>query len=177
MEDFIATHGLHETGQSLAVETGAPLPEDLTAILNQAGGNTYANGFFRFVAPQSMRPYLALFNLHAEECYPFLKCAFGHLLFYQNEQYKVLDPVFNDVDVLGGKDELDFVLDIALCDRPALESTFMIDIYEQAYPSLGVPEIDEIYAFVPALGLGGNRSAENVKKSKMMVEMTILSQL
>ena len=66
MEDFIATHGLHETGQSLAVETGAPLPEDLTAILNQAGGNTYANGFFRFVAPQSMRPYLALFNLHSE---------------------------------------------------------------------------------------------------------------
>jgi hypothetical protein len=103
--------------------------------------------------------------------------AFGHLVFYHDEQYKLLDPVFNNIDSLGEKDELDFVMDIALCDRPALENTFMIDVYEQAFPDLGAPKLDEIYAFVPALGLGGDRLATNVKRSLMAVEMNILSQL
>jgi hypothetical protein len=176
METFVATHKLHEAGQPIVV-TDAAVPEELKALLNQVGTSTYANGFFRFVTPESMRQYLALFNLNQAECYPFLKCAFGHLLFYQDGEYKVLDPVFNSVDSLGGKEDFDFVLNIALCDRDALESTFMIDIYEQAFPTHGVAALDEIYAFVPALGLGGSRNAENVRKSNMLVEMNILSQL
>jgi hypothetical protein len=176
MEDFLATYDLFETGESLGI-VDAPLPADLIALLTQVGASSYANGFFRFVAPESMRDYCALFNLKPEECYPFLKLAFGHLVFYHDEQYKLLDPVFNNIDSLGEKDELDFVMDIALCDRPALENTFMIDVYEQAFPDLGAPKLDEIYAFVPALGLGGDRLATNVKRSLMAVEMNILSQL
>ncbi len=176
MENFIATHKLHEPGEPISIG-GADVPENLKALLNQVGTSSYAKGFFRFVTPESMRQYVALFNLNAEECYPFLKGAFGHLLFYQSDEFKVLDPVFNTVDSLGGKDDLDFILNIALSDRDALESTFMIDIFEQAYPRLGAPALDEIYAFVPALGLGGNRDAANVRKSNMLVEMNILSQL
>ena len=176
METFVATHKLHEAGQPVVI-TDAAAPEELTALLNQVGTSSYANGFFRFVAPQTMRQYLELFNLNSAECYPFLKCAFGHLLFYHDAEIKVLDPVYNTVDSLGGKEDFDFVMNIALCDREALESAFMIDVYEQTFSTLGVPALDEIYAFVPALGLGGNRSAENVKKSTMLVEMNILSQL
>ena len=89
----------------------------------------------------------------------------------------MLDPVHNCIDSLGGKDELDFVLDILLCDREGLINSFFIDAYEQSFGRLGAPQSDEVYAFVPALGLGGSRNPANVHKVKMEPQMMILAQI
>lgn len=163
----------------MQVELGeySGIPEQLTKMLLEANGSSYANGFFQFVSPAAFNEYLSLWKLDPAECFTFLKCAFGHLVFYHREQYKLLNPLFNSIEVLGEGKNIDFVMDIVLCDRPALENSFAIDIYEQVFPKIGAPGIDEIYAFVPPLGLGGNRNASNVQRRKMAVEMAILSQL
>jgi hypothetical protein len=155
----------------------ADVPEQLKTMLLEANGSSYANGFFRFVSPVVFNDFLSLWKLDPSECFTFIKCAFGHLIFYHRREYKLLDPLFNRVEVLGGQEKLGFVMDIVLCDRPALENSFAIDIYEQVFPRIGAPGIDEIYAFVPSLGLGGSRNASHVQKRQMAVEMPILSQL
>ena len=66
---------------------------------------------------------------------------------------------------------------VLLCDRQALENSFFIDLYEQVSERLGVPQLDEIYAFIPAIGLGGGRSVSHIQKVRMDEEMLILSRL
>jgi hypothetical protein len=173
MKGFLSTYALEKPGA--AIVAPADVPENLKAMLEQVGASAYANGFFRFVAPPAFDHYLELANIDPPAGHVFLKCAFGPLVFYHHGQYEVLNPIFNEVDKFG--EDLDFVMDIMLCDRPALESAFMLDIYEQAFPRIGPPDLDEMYAFVPALKLGGFRDAANVRRSKMDVEMQILLQL
>lgn len=176
MNTFSSTYPLYKAYNSrLFVDDG--LPNELKSTLSDVGGNSYANGFFSFLQPENFSDYCSLFNIKSDKCYPFLKCAFGHLIVYNDRQYKLLDPISNSVDVVGQEGNLDFVVNIVLCDRPSMENTFMIDVYEQAFPLLGAPQVDEIYAFVPALRLGGSRNPANVRKAKMAVEMAILTQL
>jgi hypothetical protein len=178
MKTFLSTHTLYEQGRTTTVtETEPGIPEDLAGMLVHANGNSYAGGFFRFIVPDAFRHYVAMWNLDPAECIPFLKCAFGHLIFYHQEQYKALNPIYNCIDVLGEGNELEFVMDIMLCDRQGLEHTFCIHLYEQLSERLGVPNLDEMYAFIPAIGLGGSRSADHVHKVNMNEEMRILSRL
>jgi hypothetical protein len=153
------------------------IPKELESLIVYACCNTYANGFFRFVQPYLFRNYLSLWSLDANKCIPFVKSAFGHLIFYHEQQYKLLNPIYNCIDKIGKMGDLDFVINILLCDREGLENSFLIDIYEQAFERLGAPKSDEIYGFIPAIRLGGTRSASNLKKMPMKNEMMILSQI
>jgi hypothetical protein len=176
MTTFLSTYALHSRGPAPTGDLG-DVPTELKDLFEQVGTSTYANAFFAFVAPETFEHYLELIDISPAEVRVFLKCGFGHLIFFHRQQYKALNPIFNDVDVLGEAGELDFVMDTMLCDRPAMENSFMLDVYEQSFPRLGPPDRDEIYAFVPALKLGGARNAANVRRSKMDVEMQILLQL
>jgi hypothetical protein len=178
MPDFFASHPLYERGlPDPALDKYVGMPDELRQRLKQVGTSSYSNGLFRFVPPAEFRSYLSLFKLDPAECLPFLKSAFGHLLFLHGEQYKLLDPVVNSIDDLGEPLDLRFAMNMLLSDREILESTFLIDVYEQTFPKLGAPAVDEMYAFVPAIGLGGSREAENVRKVAMAAEMQLLSQL
>ena len=179
MNTFLKKHNYYDrdTTQTTIGDVRNNIPDELRKILGQVSGNSYANGFFRFIAPHTFRRYCAMWKLDPNRCVPFIKCAFGHLIFYHEQEYKMLDPVHNCIDSLGGKDELDFVLDILLCDREGLINSFFIDAYEHAFGRLGAPQSDEVYAFVPALGLGGCRSPANVHKVKMEPQMMILAQI
>jgi hypothetical protein len=178
MKNFKRTYLLHEQGKAkIAAKAETNAPEKLIRLLEMENSNSYSNGFFRFISSTAFRPILSLWQLNGDECIPFIKCAFGHLIFYHQEQYKVLNPVLNCIDILGQKKELDFVMDILLCDREALVSSFFMDIYEEAFDTLGAPNINEIYAFIPAIRLGGSRSASNVRKVEMHAQMMLLSQL
>jgi hypothetical protein len=179
MKTFLLTHKLYKDGSIIYTSdnTKFNIPEELKKMLRQFCCNSYANAFFRFVKPDPFKFYFSMWNLNPDECIPFIKCAFGHLIFYHQLKYKLLNPVYNCIDILGKAGDLEFVMDILLCDRKGLENSFFIDIYEQSFERLGPPEIDEIYAFIPAIGLGGSRNASNVRKLSMDKEMMILSQL
>lgn len=175
MENFVQIHKLFETDQT--VTHSASLPAELNALLDQVNSNSYADGFFKFVRAEQFRDYTSLWKFNPDDCFPFLKSAFGHLVFFHDGNYKAINPVYNEIDQLAGQGELDFVMDILLCDRASLEGSFFIDIYEQVSAQLGPPALDEIYAFVPALGIGGSRDPNNVQKLSMEQQMLILSQL
>lgn len=178
MQMFLAVHPLHRRVE-LPTEllSNSALPEDLRALQRQVGLSSFAGGFFRFVRPESLRPYMALWGLEPARCTPLLLCAFGQMLVYSDGRYLVVNPVHNSVDDLGGGDELDFVMDIALTDRAALEASFLIDLYEQAVGRLGPPAQDELYALVPALRLGGPRDAAHVQRTRAAPQLQLLAQI
>lgn len=155
-----------------ALELPPDLPADLRDLVTARCGDSHAEGFFMFVAHADVAPALAIWDVAAKGAFAFLKCAFGHLIVYQQGQYRILDPVFNVVD--EATDSLAFVLDVLLCDRPAMEASLFIDVYEQAYPRLGAPDVGEMYAFYPALGLGGARDPAHVRKVGLAQELRIL---
>jgi hypothetical protein len=150
------------------------VPEELALFAGEQNGALYADGFFYFSLDE-YRQFPAFWGLDPEQCLVFMKTAFGALLIFHDNKYRIINPVLNSIDSVGDSTELKFVLDIILCDRDILESNFCIDVYEKTYGRLGAPTSQEIYAFVPALGLGGPRSDENVEKRNMFSEMAILS--
>lgn len=178
MINFLATHSLYRKNTAKTWSEGyEPLPGNLVAMLCRLNSNSYSNGFLSFVSPEEFRCYFSLWNLNPAECFPFIKFAFGNLVFYHKSQYKVLNPVYNCIDILGEEDELDFVMDFMLCNRTRLMNSFFIDIYEQSFRRLAAVYPHEIYAFIPPICLGGSRDALNVRKVSMKNEMCILSQI
>lgn len=176
MKEFFQTHK-PDQGEKIEITDSGNLPNEVIKMLQDAETNSYANGFFRFIAPNKLKHYFSIWNLPVEDCSPFIKCAFGHLVFYHQRQYKVLNPVFNSIDIIGEENELDFVMNIMLCDRDVLESSFFINIYEKTFGRLGAPDINEMYAFIPALRLGGSPATSFVQKVEMDLQMTLLSQI
>lgn len=178
MDTFLSTFPLHARHDAKAsAGTGRSIPAELKTLLEAVQRNSYADGFFRFVSPSSFGGFLSLWGMEPAHCYTFLVCGFGHLVFHHEGQYKVLNPVHNCIDEIGTEGGLDFVMNDLLCDRPGLEASFCIDVYEAAFPRLGAPSADEMYAFVPALGLGGSRDPAMVEKRPMRAEMPLLAQL
>lgn len=178
MENFFSTHRAYKQNRTktLSFSTGS-VPEEIAVLLRQFHSDTYSNGFLSFVSPEEFRHYFSMWGLNPLECYPFIKFAFGQLVFYHQSQYKVLNPVYNCIDILGEKEEFEFVMDVMLCDRIGLENSFFADLYEQVWEKLGIVSKQEIYAFIPALGLGGTRDVLHVRKVNMDNEMMILSQI
>ena len=178
MDTFLTTYALHvERDVPPAAGAARAMPAELQAWLATVKRNSYADGFFQFVSAGDCAPYFSLWGLDAGACFGFLKCAFGHVVFHHEGQYKALNPVYNCIDELGDEGDLEFVFDTLLCDREGMEASYFIDIYEHAFTRLGAPAINEMYAFVPALGLGGTRDAASVEKKPMRSEMAILAQL
>lgn len=178
MDTFLSTHPLHVQHDAKAsAGTGRSIPAELKTFLDAVKGNSYANGFFQFVSPSAWGGFFSLWGLDPTHCYAFLKCGFGHVVFHHEGQYKALNPVHNSIDELGDEGDLEFVMDTLLCDRPGLEASFFVDVYEAAFPRLGAPSANEMYAFVPALGLGGSRDPAMVQVRPMRIEMPLLAQL
>lgn len=178
MDTFLSTYPLHaQRDANPPPDVGRSIPAELKMFLDTVKGNSYADGFFQFLPAEAFAGYSSLWGLEPASCYIFLKCGFGHLVFYHDGQYKALNLVHNCIDELGDEGGLEFVMDILLCDRPGMEASFFIDVYEAAFPRLGPPARNEMYAFVPALGLGGSRDPAMVEKKPMRTEMAILRQM
>lgn len=153
------------------------MPADLMELLKGMTVSSYRNGFLTFLPPEDFQDIFAYWNLPTFSCYPFLKSAFGMIIFLHDGQYKLLDPIANEIILLAESGDLDFLLNFMLCDRTGLENTFHIHLYEQVFPIIEAPEPDECFAFLPAVRLGGILDASNIQKTKLKPQLAILSQL
>jgi hypothetical protein len=175
---FIEVHPLWKTYDStIHIADKKDLPDELYELLEGKPETGYNKGFVTMVNPDTYREVFALWDLEPAECTPFLKFAFGQFIFFHHNEYKILDPVYNTISMAGKRDDLKFVMHILLSDEEGLKNAYFKSIYFSVVDKLGAPAPDECYAFVPALGLGGAAKKGNVKKTKLITELTILSQL
>jgi hypothetical protein len=152
------------------------LPADIAEYLDQLDCRSYENGFFDFRRPDLMLQTMKFWNIPQANTVPIVKLGFGHVIYFCNQSMMMIDPVSNRVDQIAERPSGRFFFDILLTDRAAMESAFYLDRYRALLPLLGAVGEDEIYGFVPAIGLGGAMTNENIKKRPFISEMMILSQ-
>jgi hypothetical protein len=68
-------------------------------------------------------------------------------------------------------------MDKLLVDKDMLKDNFLMDFYLKTVNKLGAPNLDECYAFVPALGMGGDKDIKNIQRVPYKEQLIILSQL
>jgi hypothetical protein len=175
--NFFEYHKLFKNyGMRISID-GFDLPSALIDILRKNNVSSYSDGFFTFIDKSDVGYVFDLWSIPNQTAFPILKTGFGMVLFVDEYEYKLIDPIYNEVIPLGSKDDVEFLFNTLLCDRMILESTFLIDIYEAVFNKIGPPEINECYAFYPAIGLGGGLNTDSIRICNMEAELAILSQL
>jgi hypothetical protein len=156
-----------------------PIPEnidldnDLESFLFSVGVSSFSNGFLRTLNHDDLSPLIPAWKWADAKTFIFLRTAFGGLFYIKALNYYFFDPLYDDHVNLT--DDLGFILNIALCDKKSLRSTFLFHIYQEGVALKGIPQKDECFAFVPALKMGGVKSAEHLEIVKLKEHLYFLS--
>lgn len=151
------------------------LSKEAFTFLESFGVSSFSSALFYSVDPTSTKELLKDWNPNWETCSPMIRSAFGSIFYFQNKKIWQLDPVFQVQKQLPM--DTNIFLNVFLCNDAFLNSAFYKDIFDQVVDKLSPPAIDEVYAFVPALALGGSKTPESVQKVKLKEHLLLLSQL
>lgn len=178
MDAFLSMHPEWKTYTgTIRFNSKAPVPQDMREALDKKKETAYNKGFVSLINPADYNDVFAMWNLEPDDCFPFLKFAFGHLIFFHDTKFRVLDPINNFIEIIGDDDDFDYVMDKLLVNEDMLKENFLMDYYFKTVDKLGAPAPDECYAFVPPLGMGGDKDIDNIQKVKYKEQLIILSQL
>ena len=169
------------------------LPDKLLLYWKEEGWSAYGNGLFWTVNPEEFEGVLSMWLEHTgisdiDAYHVFARTAFGNLIVWgQNtNQYFTIDSpihkIFLDKDKLE-KSEFDPEVSIGgffiLSEKEDydLENDSGEFMFERVLDRCGVLTEGEMYAFEPALALGGTSSIENISKAPILAHLAVLSQL
>ena len=180
MEYFLLTNPLDHVIEKIDrdkfdLETKKIFGEDLLDFYDKYGKSSFGKGLIQTLNPLTSQYLLEGWQVPTVPYYPIIKTSFGSIYFKMEHFIGCLDPVHKEIETNIAN--IKVLLNLLLSDDEYLNSSCLKDIHKQVYPRLGMLEEDEIYAFVPALALGGARSADNVEKVKMKEQLLLLSQL
>lgn len=133
----------------------------LCDFLELSKENSFSNGFLRTLQRDAISTLMPIWKWADRSTFIFMRTAFGGLFYKRKANYYVFDPISGDRVNLGS--DLEFLLNIALCDDESLKNAFLFDIYKRGVELKGVPQKDECFAFVPALKLGGTKVLSTLK--------------
>ncbi|AXM98530.1 GAD-like domain-containing protein [Pseudomonas plecoglossicida] len=160
------------------------LPNQLLEYWAEHGWCGYADGLFWTVNPQDYEGVAASWiegtALAARDTYHLIaRSAFGDLYFF-GEQTGFSLKIIGYLSSYIGKDRKIANMDrhvqnfFAMRDR---ETDDFDDMFEPIKKRLGIVKHDEMYAFVPALPLGGTARLDHVEKVKAQEHLIFLSQI
>lgn len=149
------------------------IPADIIEFLQTEGLATYRDNFFCTTMPQEHFQLFSEWGLKGENCYAFLKTAFGSLCFYKKGKIFQLNPITGSV-YKGLFEFCGFMNLLAITDS-FMESCYF-DIYQEIKKNR-VLKPDEIFALVPALPLGGSFKTSKFEVVKMREHLAFLAQL
>jgi hypothetical protein len=169
------------------------MPSQVAKALADLQTGPSSDGFLHVVTPEVLDGTLAewLGGFQPSRT-PFARTALGDMIYIRDLREKAqamgLDPELartaHDVSLIDVRFKRtkvlamsfdDFVSDLA--DPAWLASELDKGLYDAAVERLGPPTFDEIYAFVPALGLGGAMDPDNLERQQADVALAILLQL
>lgn len=168
------------------------LPESLLAFWTELGWRGYDRGRLWVTDPRELRPILEMWakNLGYEtrDLHVIARTAFGELFIWNQNHGRVATvmPLTQSVftyppDRLASTDEANEAL-TSLFAALVPENVDYTDENDQplfscAVEKLGVLLHDEMYAFEPALALGGAALIDNLVKVRMIPHMALLAEI
>ncbi|MBP1202859.1 hypothetical protein JOD97_000873 [Duganella sp. 1411] len=166
------------------------LPQAMLDFWSEVGWSGYANGIMWSTDPEEFEPALAAWldgsNLLSRDKYTVIaRSAFGKLFVWGKATGLtiIINPLISSITTVEptleakksdsaisafflSKDKEDFDFDDQK-DKP---------MFARAFKKLGPLKSDEMYAFEPALSIGGTAKIENLVKVKMIEHLVLLSQ-
>jgi hypothetical protein len=149
-------------------------PDFYMRYIQENGFKEFFDGFWWFTDPFNLAEDLSPFTGHVT-AYPIIRNALGCFLVFLNGSYYHLNVHTRSFGVLG--DQLGLIFNFTFTDDYALRDMFFFQLFDPALKRLGKVEHDEIYAFVPALALGGEIRSENIHIVKLREHLHLLAQL
>jgi len=174
------------------------LPDRLLEYWQQYGFSGWGDGIFWLVNPQDYHEILQTWledtefakreNNGIDKYYVIGRGAFGDLVVWGrasgqsldiNSNFGMLFPTDSTEDLVEDGEELTIDLFFATMSKAPLDQKDINEkpLFEHALKNLGPLEADEMYAFVPALALGGVNKLENLQKVKAIEHLNFLAEL
>ena len=201
-ESFAYFHNDEGFGPAIQTQAVAPqkiekfrgrLPDQLLSYWQQYGWSGYGKGLFWFVDPDEYEPALEAWIgdmpfMEQDAYYVIARSAFGELFLWGTKSGQSLDvksswgmifPRDNSERVAQGKADQLVESFIVSMDKKRLEQKDALDkpLFDRALKTLGPLAADEMYAFEPALAIGGKAELKNLRKVKTVEHLVMLAQL
>ena len=169
------------------------LPDQLLTYWQNYGVSGYGKGLFWLVDPDEYEPALDAWIgdtdfMEKDAYYVVARSAFGELFLWGTKSGQSVDikslwgmmfPRDNSERVAHGKS--DFLLRNFLAGQSAkdLDQKDHLGklLFDRALKTLGPLALDEMYAFEPALAIGGKADLKNLRKVKAVEHLVMLAQL
>lgn len=162
------------------------LPDQLLAYWEEHGWCGYADGLFWTVDPHEYEPALEAWIGETEfmemDAYHIIaRSAFGELYFWGEKtgsSLKLFAPgsfcIPRESVLIGEK--MNFGVQVFFGSQTRSRNDFE-GMFAPALRRLGPLKHDEMYGFVPAIGIGGPSTVGNIQKVKAVEHLVILAQL
>ncbi|MES2740133.1 MAG: GAD-like domain-containing protein [Pseudomonadota bacterium] len=162
------------------------LPDQLLAYWKEHGWCGYADGLFWTVDPQEYEPVLKAWIgntpfMEKDAYHIIARGAFGKLYFWgekTGDSLMVFAPgsycIPNESIFVG--DKMNFGMQVFFGGLSRGENDFD-GMFGPALKNLGRLKQDEMYGFVPAIGLGGASTLDHLHKIKAVEHLVLLAQL
>ncbi len=179
-EKFFAAHPSFEIVQkpdNLLIESyQGRLPDDLLGFWQEFGFGNFMNGYLKIFDPMDYQPFMEKsYSVYKEPTIVFGATGFGDLLIWEGEYVKQLNYRLGTTKNCGSSIEMLF--DVRFARWDVVEQSMQAKQFRPAVERLGEPAIDECFAYVPALALGGSEKVENIQKVKLREHLSILAQI
>lgn len=160
--------------QELFAKYSSKLPSALINAWKRYGFGSLVNGYLKMINPDEYQVLLNDSYVLSSTAIPIFVTAFADILTWEKGRYirivKYKDGIFE-----GIASGFDFFWD-DLADGAFDARFFELAEYEAATNKLGQLRFDECFGYVPLLGLGGSKKADNLRKVKIKEHIALIAQ-
>jgi hypothetical protein len=150
------------------------LPDGLEALLLEDGFAVYADGLVTTCDPDDLEPAARAWFPDNPEVVLFGHGAFGDVFVWDGQEVGVLDPHVGQLDpvALDAEELFEMAFTRPSYRERALHAARAAD----RAGALGAPSWDEMFAYEPALALGGSGALDTVRRVGLVEHLVFLAQ-
>lgn len=179
LEPFFACFGegeLYEalTPQQISAWRGK-LPDELLDVFAITGLRSFGDGFLWFCNPEYFAPVIDEWLPERPECTVFARSAFCDLWLWDGSQCWLLDVHYARLVAYRAPPLL--IFNYIFTEEAILTDLLSFDSFKEVCGRVGHPAWDEMYAYVPAIVLGGSLDrTDTIERVKLREHLSFLCQ-
>lgn len=160
-------------------------PNQLTCLWEEVGFGIFCNGLFRIINPENYQPFVDEYFASKDDNYriPFMITAYGDLFVWINNTRHIGNHIlyinmrYGTYQFLGDESSFEPILNFLVFEPDTIDDYFRLKGYNRIRENMGVPAMDECFAYVPALVLGGKEADKNIQIVKILPYIEIIAQM
>jgi hypothetical protein len=176
-DHFIEVYPDKEPTGTLSMQDAKLIEEISPALcdfLQSEGIAFYDSGFLSTVNPSHWKELKDMIALPGAQATILLRTAFGDFYLWMNNAVYLYQTSYNKY--LKITEDINYLFNVFLIQKDFADTFLFRNIHTETRKLHGKLAYDEVYAFVPALPLGGDENIQNIAIVKLTVYISILLQ-